>query len=104
MTQVAAAGRGYTVHDLPFCRVWQPPPVTSAFSCWLGTSIPRDRDLVSSPKMTWVLCVLMLYWVSWVWMQAQRGEMHDGPVVFALKDRISLAVAVLVVMTVLLAI
>jgi hypothetical protein len=54
--------------------------------------------------MTWLLCVLMLYWVGWVRMRAQHGEMHDGPVVFALKDRISLAVAVLVVMTLLLAI
>jgi hypothetical protein len=32
----------------------------------------------------------MLYWVSWMWMQAHRGNMHDDPLVFALKDKASL--------------
>jgi hypothetical protein len=33
-------------------------------------------------------------------MQAQRGRMHDDPVVFALKDRVSLAVGLLAAVTV----
>jgi 4-hydroxybenzoate polyprenyltransferase len=49
--------------------------------------------------MIWLLCVLVLYWISRVWMKAQRGEMHDDPVVFALKDRPSLAVGVLALIT-----
>jgi len=60
--------------------------------------------LYERPKMIWLLCVLVLYWVSRVWMKAQRGEMHDDPVVFALKDKISLAVGVLAVLTTLSAI
>lgn len=34
---------------------------------------------------------MVLFWVSWVWMRAHRGEMHDDPLVFAIKDRTSLA-------------
>ena len=34
---------------------------------------------------------VVLFWVSWVWMRAHRGEMHDDPLVFAIKDRTSLA-------------
>ena len=52
---------------------------------------------------TWVLallCVLMLYWISRVWMKAQRGTMHDDPVVFALKDRASLVLGLLAVLSV----
>ena len=60
---------------------------------------PEVAALYERPKMIWLLCVLMLYWVSRVWMKAQRGEMHDDPVVFALKDRISLAIGVLAVIT-----
>ena len=37
----------------------------------------------------------MLFWISWIWMRAHRGEMHDDPVVFAVKDRVSLAAGVL---------
>jgi hypothetical protein len=33
---------------------------------------------------------LVLFWVSWMWMQAHRGLMHDDPLVFAVKDRASL--------------
>lgn len=88
----------------------RPTPATPLAPC--GTNEGRLRAnllvwelhvLYRQPKMTRLLCVLMLYRASWVWMQAERGEMHDGPVLFTLKDRIGLAVGVLVVITVLLA-
>jgi len=31
----------------------------------------------------------LLFWISWIWMQAHRGNMHDDPLVFAVKDRAS---------------
>jgi hypothetical protein len=46
----------------------------------------------------------MLYWISRVWMMAQRGHMHDDPVVFALKDRQSLAIGVCAAITMALAV
>jgi hypothetical protein len=65
---------------------------------------PEVAALYERPKMIWLLCVLVLYWISRVWMKAHRGEMHDDPVVFALKDRMSLGVMVLAGLTALLAI
>lgn len=41
------------------------------------------------PHLLWGLCPLLLYWVVRVWMKAYRSELHDDPVVFAAKDRIS---------------
>ena len=38
---------------------------------------------------------ILLFWVSWVWLKAARGEMHDDPIVFAVKDKASLLVVVL---------
>jgi 4-hydroxybenzoate polyprenyltransferase len=40
-------------------------------------------------ELIWVLCVLLLYWVSHMWLTAHRGRMTDDPLVFALKDRVS---------------
>jgi 4-hydroxybenzoate polyprenyltransferase len=40
-------------------------------------------------------CPLLLYWISRVWLIAHRGQMHDDPVVFALKDKTSYVVGVL---------
>lgn len=43
-------------------------------------------------KPMWLICPLMLFWISRVWMLTSRGHMHDDPVVFALRDRMSLLV------------
>jgi len=43
-------------------------------------------------KPLWLICPLMLFWISRVWMLTARGHMHDDPIVFALRDRISLVV------------
>ncbi len=61
---------------------------------------PEAAILYSHPGMLLLICPLLLYWISRVWMLAHRGEMHDDPVVFALKDWISylLAAAALVVL------
>lgn len=41
--------------------------------------------------LIWVVCVLLLYWVSHLWLAAHRGNMTDDPLLFALKDRLSQA-------------
>ena len=46
-------------------------------------------------RLRTVLCPLMLYWVSRIWVVAHRGEMHDDPVVFAATDRTSQVVGLL---------
>jgi hypothetical protein len=28
----------------------------------------------------------LIYWVSRLWIKTVRGEMHDDPIIFALKD------------------
>lgn len=50
-----------------------------------------------------LLCPLILYWISRVWLKAGRGEMHDDPLVFTVKDRGSRYVIVASVMVVFLA-
>ena len=36
-----------------------------------------------------MVCPLLLYWISRIWLIAHRGQMHSDPIVFALKDRAS---------------
>jgi len=45
--------------------------------------------LYSRADFIWLTCVLLLYWVSHMWLMAHRGHMTDDPLVFALKDRVS---------------
>jgi hypothetical protein len=53
-----------------------------------------SEALYRHPQVLWLLCPLLLYWVSRVWLIAHRGAMHDDPVVFALTDTVSRIVLV----------
>ncbi|HSV30081.1 MAG TPA: prenyltransferase, partial [Candidatus Omnitrophota bacterium] len=56
---------------------------------------PEVGRLYSHPEALWVICVLLLYWVSRVLMLAHRGLVNDDPVVFAARDVTSLATVAL---------
>jgi 4-hydroxybenzoate polyprenyltransferase len=53
----------------------------------------------SRSQLIWGTCVLLLYWISHVWLAAHRGRMTDDPLVFALKDRTSLTLIALMGVT-----
>jgi hypothetical protein len=53
--------------------------------------------LYAQPLAIWLVLPILLFWVSWVWLKAERGEMHDDPIVFAASDKASLVVTVLTV-------
>ena len=59
--------------------------------------------LYAEPRFIWLACPLLLYWVSRAWLITHRGQMHDDPVIFALKDRPSWAILGLVALAFILA-
>ena len=44
-----------------------------------------------SPQLLWLLCPLLMYWVTRVWIFARRRALHDDPILFAIRDRVSWA-------------
>lgn len=48
-----------------------------------------SATLYRSPEWMWAACPLLLFWLSRVWLLAHRGQMHDDPIVFALRDNVS---------------
>jgi 4-hydroxybenzoate polyprenyltransferase len=89
-----AAGRGYTTDDLPLLLACG---ISSGFLSVLVLALYINvgaNDLYRDPHSLWLLCPLLLYWVCRVWQKTHRGELHDDPVVFALRDKPSLFVAV----------
>jgi 4-hydroxybenzoate polyprenyltransferase len=92
----SAHGRGYIVSDAPLLQTLG---VSSGYISALVIALyVQSGDVVSlyaQPLAIWLVLPILLFWVSWVWLKAERGEMHDDPIVFAAKDKASLAVAVL---------
>jgi 4-hydroxybenzoate polyprenyltransferase len=102
--QLRAAGRGYHTEDLPILRSMG---TAAGYLCVLVLALyinsPEVGALYHRPKVIWLLCVAMLYWISRLWIVAQRGGLHDDPVIYALKDRVSLMTGVLAALIVALA-
>jgi hypothetical protein len=53
----------------------------------------RGDQMYARPMLLWLMCPALLYWVSRIWLKTYRKELHEDPVIFALTDRPSLAVA-----------
>ena len=84
-------GRGYHTADAPLIQTMG---IVAGYSSVLVLALYLNSDAVlklyAAPEMIWGAVPVMLFWVSWMWMQAHRGKMHDDPLVFAVKDRASL--------------
>ena len=59
----------------------------------------KAQLLYAQRELLWFLCPLLLYWISHVWLTAHRGRMHDDPVVFAISDRTSRILILLMLAT-----
>jgi 4-hydroxybenzoate polyprenyltransferase len=86
-----AAGRGYLTDDAPLVQMLG---VAAGFSSVLVLALYLNSEdvlrLYQNPHWVWGNVPVMLFWISWVWLRAHRGEMHDDPLIFAVKDKASL--------------
>lgn len=92
-----AAGRGYRAGD-----EWMLIPlgvsasVAATLVLGLYTSSDAFVELYSRPVPLLLVVPLILFWLSTLWLHTIRGRMHDDPLVFAVRDRVTWAVAVAV--------
>lgn len=56
---------------------------------------PEVRLLYSYPQGLWLLCPMLIYWISRITLIANRGHLDDDPVAFALRDRATWVVGIL---------
>lgn len=91
-----ASGRGYAVEDVALIQsLGGASGYMSVLVLALYINSTASEALYRHQEVLWLLCPLLLYWISRVWLIAHRGGMHDDPVVFALVDRVSRVVLAL---------
>jgi 4-hydroxybenzoate polyprenyltransferase len=89
--KLKASGRGYQVEDISLLQsLGTASGYLSILVLALYLNTPDIAKMYSHPKVVWGLVPIMLYWISRIWMETHRGNMHDDPLVYALKDRTSL--------------
>ena len=101
----AVPGRGYRAGDSGFIETFgMTTSVASVliFMIYLAVE-PVHVVRLSDPEWLWVVPVTIGFWLPRVWLLTRRGEMHDDPVVFALKDPPSLLLGVIALLAILVA-
>ncbi len=89
-------GRGYYLDDSPLV---QQLGIASGYAATLVLALYLNSEnvikLYRTPEIIWGAVPLMLLWISWMWLKAHRGLMHDDPIVFAIKDKVSVLIGIL---------
>lgn len=83
-------GRGYYAQDLNMMAMFG---CASAFLSVMVFALyinnEETRNQYSTPELLWLICPLLLYMVTRIWLLAARGKIEEDPIVFALQDRVS---------------
>jgi 4-hydroxybenzoate polyprenyltransferase/phosphoserine phosphatase len=61
------------------------------------------RDIYNTPAWLWIAPISIFLFSCRIWVLAHRGRMTDDPVAFALRDRVSIGLGLLVAFAILLA-
>ena len=101
LVKAGNSGRGYHAGDRELLLSLG---VGSSFSAVVIFSLyVHSQDvllLYSSPEFLFLLCPIVLYWLSRTWLLAHRGELKEDPVTLAIRDPVSYGVALASVMVI----
>ncbi|OED43403.1 hypothetical protein AB833_03915 [Chromatiales bacterium (ex Bugula neritina AB1)] len=91
--QLIARGRSYRVEDMaPVRIIGISLGYMSVFIMGLYINSPVVTQYYDHPKFIWFLFPLLTYWLGRLWILANRGEVNEDPLIFAMKDKTSLLV------------
>jgi len=99
------SGRVYITTDRPFIMS---TGLASTFAGCLVfviyiTNEHFPQDIYATPQWLWAICGILVYWLVRIWFLASRGNMNQDPILFALRDRASLAMGAITLLLVILA-
>jgi 4-hydroxybenzoate polyprenyltransferase len=87
-------GRSYTSADASWMTSIG---IAAGYMAVVILALYVDSDDVAAlytyPRMLWFACPVILFWITRMWFRAGRQQVHDDPVLEALKDPVSYACA-----------
>jgi 4-hydroxybenzoate polyprenyltransferase/phosphoserine phosphatase len=90
-------GRGYHPEDLELVsQMATASGLVSVLVLTLYLSSDAVTRIYPRPEALWGVTPILLFWISRVIFKAHRGEMHDDPIVFAAKDKVSMVCGLLI--------
>jgi 4-hydroxybenzoate polyprenyltransferase/phosphoserine phosphatase len=102
--KTSAWGRAYSVKDItPIGTLGVVSGLMSVLIMALYINSPDVTLLYRYPGFLWLTLPVILHWTSRMWLLTYRGEMHDDPILFAVKDPTSYLAGILVIVVMTLA-
>jgi 4-hydroxybenzoate polyprenyltransferase len=95
-------GRGYRISDLEQLRSFGTASGYASvvvFALYIGNEV--SHGLYAHYTRLWLLVPVLLLWLSRLWLQASRDELHEDPVIYAITDHRSLLLGAIVLAIVL---
>jgi 4-hydroxybenzoate polyprenyltransferase len=84
------SGRDYTLADQSV--IW-PLGVSFAVAAIIifgfFINLQETRSHYESPDILWLCAIGLSYWIGRIWIKTARNDMHDDPVMFTIKDKVS---------------
>ena len=95
-------GRGYTINDL---RIIESVGPASGYLSVMLFCLYLDSDHVRAMyirhELLWLATPIFLYWITRIWFLARRRALHQDPILFAIRDWVSYAAGLLLIVIVL---
>jgi 4-hydroxybenzoate polyprenyltransferase len=96
-----AKGRGYSIVDMSLLRnIGTTTGILSVLIFILYVNSQEIIVLYNNPVFLWPVAICILLWILRIWFIAQRGLMHDDPIVFISKDKVSYLIALIILILV----
>lgn len=85
--ELTDAGRGYRLEDLSMLI---PTGIAAGIAAVLVLALyVRSPDVVQRyalPEALWFALIALLVWQSRAWLDTVRGQMHDDPLIYAIRE------------------
>lgn len=95
----ATSGRGYLASDLEsISQFGTASGYLSVLVLALYVSSHEVSALYAHPQVIWLVCPLILYWISRIWLLGSRGLVQEDPILFAIGDKVSYLVGLISVL------
>lgn len=100
---ITSKGRGYHIDDIEQLRSFGSASAYASvvvFTLYIS-NLSNATELYRHNNRLWLLVPVLLLWLSRLWLLASRGQLDEDPVVYAITDKRSLALGVVVIAIVL---
>jgi 4-hydroxybenzoate polyprenyltransferase len=91
--KMGADGRGYLVSDIPLLESFGTASgYVSILVLALYMNSTEMRSLYGETRLLWLVCLLVMYWLTRIWLLARRGVLDEDPVLYAVRDPVSILI------------